>query len=306
MRRLQRRTIAGCAATVLAVGLLTGIDPATAGATAAPATPSVTPCQLGNGISHVVQIQFDNVHFTRDNPNIPSDLEQMPNLSKFLETNGTILSNDHDVLVHTATNFISAQTGLYEDRTSITQSNSFDYYDAAGGTHPGVSFAYWTDPIYDPSGANADTDYNLNYAADRSANPSSTNVDAPAPWVPFTRAGCDVGEVGMSNTVLENIGVDIPTVFGAGSPQAAEVASNPTKATADFVGLAVHCARTSALCASGQTDALPDEPGGYAGYQALFGNAEVQPAINPAGPVTSLSGTPIADASGNLGFPGFD
>jgi hypothetical protein len=128
----------------------------------------------------------------------------------------------------------------------------------------------------------------------------------PAPWVPFTKAGCDVGEVGMSNTVLENIGIDIPTVFGAGSPQAAEVAANPTKAAADFVGLAVHCAKTSSVCASGQSDALPDEPGGYAGYQALFGNSEIQPAVSPSGPVTSLSGNTIADAKGNAGFPGFD
>jgi hypothetical protein len=32
-------------------------------------------CQLGNGIQHIVYIQFDNVHLRRDNPNIPSDLE---------------------------------------------------------------------------------------------------------------------------------------------------------------------------------------------------------------------------------------
>ena len=31
-------------------------------------------CNLGNGIKHVVYIQFDNVHFRRDNPNVPSDL----------------------------------------------------------------------------------------------------------------------------------------------------------------------------------------------------------------------------------------
>ena len=28
--------------------------------------------------------------------------------------------------------------------------------------------------------------------------------NAPAPWVPYTRAGCDVGNVGVANTVLEN------------------------------------------------------------------------------------------------------
>jgi hypothetical protein len=31
-------------------------------------------CSLGNGIEHVVGLQFDNVHFTRDNPNV-SDSE---------------------------------------------------------------------------------------------------------------------------------------------------------------------------------------------------------------------------------------
>ncbi len=28
-------------------------------------------CHLGNGIKHVVQIGFDNVHYFRDNPNVP-------------------------------------------------------------------------------------------------------------------------------------------------------------------------------------------------------------------------------------------
>ena len=41
-------------------------------------------CNLGNGIKHVVQIQFDNVHLRRDNPNVPSDLELMPNLLPYL------------------------------------------------------------------------------------------------------------------------------------------------------------------------------------------------------------------------------
>ncbi|MBV9585114.1 MAG: hypothetical protein JO213_09545, partial [Alphaproteobacteria bacterium] len=38
----------------------------------------------GNKIQHVVFLQFDNVHLRRDNPNVPSDLEQMPNLLNFL------------------------------------------------------------------------------------------------------------------------------------------------------------------------------------------------------------------------------
>jgi hypothetical protein len=302
-----RAQIAIIAAAITVGGVLAAAGTASAhpGLQGHPRSPGGA-CGLANGIKHVIDIQFDNLDLLRGEPNVPSDLEQMPNLFNFLKSNGTVLTNTHDVLVHTATNFLSNQTGLYPDRHAVTQSNSFSYYDPTGNTHTGVSFAYWTDPIFDPSGAPADTKYNLNYVADRNSVPTDSNVNAPAPWVPYTRAGCDVGEVGMSNTVLENIATDIPTVFGQGSPQEAEAKANPTKAMADFVGLAVHCAKTSALCAGGQSDALPDEPGSYSGYHALFGNSEIQPAVSPSGPITALDGTTITDAAGNPGFPGFD
>src|SRR5215469_8040250 len=45
-------------------------------------------CHLANGVRHVIVIQFDNVHLRRDNPNVPSDLEQMPNLLSFLDSQG--------------------------------------------------------------------------------------------------------------------------------------------------------------------------------------------------------------------------
>ncbi len=301
---------AAFAAAVTGVGVLTAVSPAVAGpAVGSAGNPVDTPisnCQLANGIKHVIHIQFDNVHLTRDNPNVPSDLEEMPSLLNFMKNNGVVLSNTHDVLSHTATNFIANQTGLYPDRTDVIQSNSFNYYDPAGATHTGVSFAYWTDPLYDPSGHPADTRYNIGYTGDRSDVPNGSDVNAPAPWVPYTRAGCDVGEVGMSNTVLENIATDIPTVFGADSPQAAEAKANPSKATADVVGFAVHCAAGSATCAQGQADVLPDEPGGYGGHQALFGNAQIQPTVSPSGPITAMDGSAIADPKGNPGFPGFD
>ncbi|MBN9610058.1 MAG: hypothetical protein BGO26_04750 [Actinobacteria bacterium 69-20] len=271
-------------------------------------TDSTAPCSLANGVKHVVQIMFDNVHLTRDNPNVPSDLEQMPALYDFLTHNGVMMANDHNVLVHTATNFISNFTGLYPDRTAITQSNSGSYYAPDGSTHPNVSFAYWTDPVYDYTNPQPplDPNYNLQYTANRRNVPNHTNVNVPAPWVPFTRAGCNVGEVGMANTVLENTGSDITTVFGENSPEAAEATANPHKAQADFVGYAVHCAARSSLCATGQTDALPDEPGGYHGFKGLFGNAQIQPVISPSGSVKALDGTTIQDQYGNVGFPGFD
>ena len=52
-------------------------------------------CQLRSDkatIKHVIYIQFDNMHFLRDNPNVPSDLEQMPNLLNFIKDNGTLLT----------------------------------------------------------------------------------------------------------------------------------------------------------------------------------------------------------------------
>src|SRR6476619_3167632 len=69
-------------------------------ATSARSTTDVT-CQLGNKgkVKHVIYLQFDNVHFLRDNPNVPSDLEQMPHLLKFLKDNGTLDTNDHTILI---------------------------------------------------------------------------------------------------------------------------------------------------------------------------------------------------------------
>src|SRR3979490_670415 len=112
-------------------------------------------CQLNspNGkVKHVINIMFDNTHFTRDNPNVPSDLEQMPHLLNFIEGNGVLLTNHHTPLIsHTATDILTPFTGVSGDRMGVPVSNSFRYYTSpTGGTSLGVSFAYWTDPIFDP------------------------------------------------------------------------------------------------------------------------------------------------------------
>ena len=59
------------------------------------AAPAPGECALNSArgqIKHVIYIQFDNVHFRRDNPNVPPDLEQMPHLLNFLTSNGTLLA----------------------------------------------------------------------------------------------------------------------------------------------------------------------------------------------------------------------
>src|SRR5580704_19413132 len=86
----------------------------------ASATASGNGCKLGNGIQHIVYIQFDNVHLRRDNPNVPSDLEQIPNLLNFLEGNGVISGNNHTPLIsHTAHDIVTGLTGVYGDRNGI-------------------------------------------------------------------------------------------------------------------------------------------------------------------------------------------
>jgi hypothetical protein len=75
------------------------------------------------------------------------------------------------------------------------------------------------------------------------------------------------------------------------------------------VGIAVHCAQGSTTCSTannGKPDLLPDEPGGYTGFNGQFGHKNVAPQISPSTPLTDLNGNVIKDSSGRIGFPGFD
>jgi hypothetical protein len=244
-----------------------------------------------NRIQHVVYIQFDNVHFRQDVPNVPSDLEQMSNLRNFLVSNGTVLTDHHTPLIsHTSVDILTTLTGVYGEKMGAPIGNSLPFFKTTGTASFPSTFEYWTDPL------------------ETTPVPIPVMVDQqgkihPAPWVPFTRAGCDVGAFSVANIEFENITTDVTNVFGAGSTEAAEATSNPTKAKADFLGIAVHCAQNSPICANGKPDVLTDEPGGYQGFNALFGGVNVQPAVSPKGPVKDIDGNVIADASGNPGFP---
>jgi hypothetical protein len=363
-------------------------------ADAASHTPA-TGCNLQSAkgaIKHVVYIQFDNTHLTRDNPNVPSDLEQMPHLLNFLRDNGTVLNKHYTVLIsHTAGGILSSLTGLYPDRMGTTVTNSYDYYQPNGKATFTSAFKYWTAPVA------GGVDNTPNMVNGDSGQPKNT----PAPWVSYTRAGCDVGNVSVANTVLENnnavisnattlaapapagasnikvasvsrfatgqtiqvdgefVGLqsvgtagaggtgltvsspltqahaagsqvisvdptgDMTTIFGKGSPEWNEgkasqlsPANTParTLAQTDFVGVAVHCAddptsvcNSPAGAAQAKTDPLPDEPGGYTGFKALFGAKYVNPAITGGSPaVNDINGNPITDPFGQNGFPGFD
>ena len=289
-------------------------------ATGCPATSSVTvtctartaasACQLGNGsgaVKHVIYLQFDNTHLMRDKQNVASDLEQMPHLLNFIRGNGTMMANDHTILIsHTAGGILSSLTGVYPDRNGQTVTNSYVRTSATGAFSFPSSFEYWTDTA-------AAGVFNM-------VTPTGQNM--PAPWVAYTRAGCDVGGVGTANIELETASSstfsDVATVFGTGSPQFAEAvasskASSGTaaalKAQTDFVGIAVHCAQGSARCANGVADKLPGEPGGYTGFNGLFGAQTVDPLLtgqDASVPLVSMLGNPIVDPFGQPGFPGFD
>jgi hypothetical protein len=276
--------------------LFFAITLSTAVALAGPAAAQSSPthCSLANGIQHIVYIQFDNVHLRRDNPNVPSDLEQIPNLLSFLEDNGTLFTNHFTPLIsHTAVDIVTSLTGVYGDKFGVPIGNSFGLFGQNGVASFPSSFTYWTDVLAD----------GLPEMLDKRGQ------NAPAPWVPFTRGGCDVGAFSIANIEFENTTTDIDNVFGPNSPQHQENLDNHAKAVADFEGIIIHCAQGSRLCAQNSApDILKDEPGGYAGFTALYGNANVQPQISPNGPVTDLDGNVIADSSSppNLGFPGFD
>ena len=124
----------------------------------------------------------------------------------------------------------------------------------------------------------------------------------PAPWVPYTRAGCNVGEIATANVELENTAVDIPKVFGAGSPEDEQLINDPDsfkdQETDDYVGLGDRAQGSRVLrgrhgrevrpegrrARPRWTDLVPDEPGGYSGYQALFGNKYLAPELGGGKP----------------------
>ena len=300
-------------------------------------------CHLGHGIKHVIMLRFDNVHYFRDNPNVPSDLELMPNLLNFIESNGTLLTNNHTPLIaHTADDLLTSATGLYGDRHGDPIANSNRSYNSDGTTSSASDFTYWTGAI--PNGTNPLRDMNPNmvYSPVPPATASQTvtpNKVTPATWAPFTEAGCNVGDVATANEVLENTTPDIANLFGPNSAEAQQLAADPNffkdQETADYVGIGVHCALHSSFCANaqavkfGQTtpsatqipDLLPDQPGGYNGFNMLLGHKYVAPQIGAGTPNLTRNGFQVTNASGNLvdlagneidgefvggpGFPGF-
>jgi hypothetical protein len=279
-------------APVLLAGAAFAMVPGSAEA-AAPVQPSCHLQSPGGNIKRVVFIIFDNVHLRRDNPNVPSDLEQIPSLLNFLQGKGVISGNHFTPLIsHTADDILTGLTGVYGDRHGSPVSNSFGIFKADNSTAVfQTSFVYWTTTT---AQSHPEAGENLPVLLNEKGK------NAPAPWPVFTRAGCDVGAFSLNGLAIENK-TDITNIFGA--------AVSNTAATKDYEGVAIHCAIGSPLCSGNNSsharpDALPDEPGGYANFSGLFGNINVQPVISPSGPVVDLDGVVITDPFTNTpGFP---
>jgi hypothetical protein len=310
-----RRLGVALVAAALVAGALSAGAPAS-GRTVVSISPPPSPnCQLGNGIQHVIEITFDNTHFNRDNPNVLSDLEQMPALKDFITTNGTLLSNNYTPLIaHTADDSLTNYTGLYGDRHGQGLTNTYETYVGPTVTAKS-SFAYWTGTY----GLDAYPNMPYSDVVPAAGSPKTP----PAPWAPFTKAGCDVGDVSTANMVLENTNPDLANVFGQSSPEVmqlnADTDSFKDQETNDYVGLGVHCAQSDSFCSTamavkfGQStpsntavnDLLPDEPGGYSGFQAVFGHRYLQPQLAQAANsgmdrVVNGHTYPVVDGLGNL------
>jgi hypothetical protein len=313
------------AAVAVAIGVLCAV--AVAGAMGGSKAAAITPppssgCQLGNGVQHVIEITFDNTHHFRDNPNVLSDLEQMPALHDFITDNGTLLSNYYTPLIaHTADDSLTNYTGLYGDRHGQGLTNTYETYNNGGGSVTAKSsFAYWTGTYNQPGDSFPNMPYSPNVPA--AGSPPKT---PPAPWVPFTRAGCDVGDVSTANMVLENTNPDLANIFGPNSPEVQQLnadSADPVfkgQETNDYVGVGVHCAQNDSFCSTAVgkrgnqttlsdtavTDSLPDEPGGYLDFQAVFGHKYLTPQLAQAANsginhVVNGNSYPVVDGLGNL------
>ena len=153
-----------------------------------------------------------------------SDLEQMPHLLNFLKQNGTLVhERPHDPdLAHGRGHRLSSLTGLYPDRNGPDGREQLRLLPGNGTPAFTSSFKYWTDT--GRRGERPATEHGH----------ATAGKTTPAPWVPYTQAGCDVGGVGTANIELENTSTsasgDMTKVFGTGSPEWNE-ANTPTRSS---------------------------------------------------------------------------
>jgi len=203
-----------------------------------------------NRIKHVVHIQFrQTCILRRDNPNVPSDprADAQP-ASISCRTMGTVeRQSPHTAdLAHRNRHPYRAHGRLRRTAWVVPVSNSYGLFFAMmAPSEFSSSFLYWT-------------------ALSGDGKPLLINENGktfPAPWVPFTRAGCDVGAFSIANMEFESLPADVRTVFGTDSPEDVSVsaalalsrttrerAPRARRRTPTISVSRLHCAQGSPLC----------------------------------------------------------
>ena len=303
MHKHRSRTIAAVLVTACAVF---GLVAATARSTAHGAPIAGPSCQLQNGagaVKHVIYLQFDNTHYKRDRPDVPSDLEQMPHLKNFLESNGTVFTNDHTILIsHTAGGILSSLTGLYPDRNGQTVSNSYGYFKPDGTVRvlqlvqvldrpgrrrarPAAEHDHGR-PEDDAGAVGAVHAQRLRRRRRRHREHRAREHEHRPDGRHDARLRCRLAGVERGER---------------------EPAAGADRLRRDRDPLLALATSRCTGDANAKPDPLPDEPGGYDGFNALYGAKYVNPAITAStGASTTRPAMPIADPKGNCGFPGFD
>jgi hypothetical protein len=99
----------------------------------------------------------------------------MPHLLNFIESNGTLLANEHTPrIAHTANDLVTGLTGVYPDQHGLPITNSFEYYNTSSlAAYNTSAFTYWTDTVA-PDPANAARTLPLQEDLKNSALPDAT------------------------------------------------------------------------------------------------------------------------------------
>ena len=306
MKRVHRAALvavltAACAVAALATGL---------GSHNTPAASAAGACQLGNKdgqIKHVIYLQFDNTHFRRDRPNVPSDLEQMPHLLNFLKGERHARhERPHDPdLAHRGRDPRVADRPLpgpqraRRSRTATTTSRPTGRRSSRRRSSTGRT------PV----------DGDERPAAEHGQRRRKTT---PAPWVPTPRAGCDVGGVSARRTSSSRTTRPRPAgdMTQRLRHRLARVERGERRPAARADRLRRHRdplrAGAPALCAT-TPNAKPDDAARRARRSTTATRRSSAPSTStrrsPAATacVKATDGdATITDPAGNCGFPGFD
>ncbi len=296
MRRRARR-----AALAVAVVAVVGAVSALA-ATGSPTSTSVSTastastCHLANGIQHVIDIMFDNVHVNRDNPNVLSDIEQMPALYNFITSNGTLLTNNHTPMIaHTANDLdhelhrpvrrppgqgrvqrllrLHPTGGVTPSGRQVRRESS----SATGRAAEGATAS--RDGLLGDGPAAGSAPSRLPRRGCRSPAPGATSAASRRPtWSWRTSTPTSRTSSGRTRPEAQQLPTPtIPELVQGSRGRRLHRPRRPLREGQHVLRERGCEVRADEPSNTAVADVLPDEPGGYDGYQAVFGHKYLQP-----------------------------